>query len=185
MRIAAWIVVGLVLSAGADAQRPNTHDAYLALIEREHQMYDIVKRATAVKPGRRDSPLRELNITDNEIRDVESLVREVLPRSMVNISPVVTGCPCEEGKGCTDQVYVMASAGNVTRGLQLSKVEGAWTIGSVQRWWLDYERLETRVLKLDWAESHQQRWDVISQFPRCADSKLDNQPVLTKATTKS
>ncbi len=183
MRSAAWIIVGLTLSAAAFAQRPVSRDEFYAWSERERLMDEIVIRANNVKPRRRDAPLRELNITDNEIREVESLVQEVLPRSMVNISPVVTGCPCEEGRGCTDQLYVMASAGTVTRGLQISKIEGQWRIGAVQSWWLDYERLQTRVRELDWVKSHEQRWEIISKFPSCPGSRSDIQSVLTKSNT--
>jgi hypothetical protein len=50
----------------------------------------IRDRASELSPARRNTPLRELNISDEEIREVQSISRQYLPRAYVNISPVVT-----------------------------------------------------------------------------------------------
>ena len=82
----------------------------------------ISKRAEELRPARRDEPLRYLNITDEEIRaGPVDFAPKYLPRAMVNISPVVTNCPCEEGPNCTAQVYVVATTGEQSKGLQLSR----------------------------------------------------------------
>ena len=66
-----------------------------------------------------------------------------LPRAMVNISPVVTNCPCEEGPNCTAQVYVVATTGDNSKGLQLSRLKDQWMVGVVQQWWLRREALRS------------------------------------------
>src|SRR5262245_30794779 len=100
--------------------------------EREAQrvrMSDVKARAISLEPHRRDTPMRELNITDFEIREIQDVASKYLVRSMLNISPVVSGCACEEGPLCTDQVYVVATTPSETRGLQLSRIRNAWVIG--------------------------------------------------------
>ncbi len=71
----------------------------------------ISKRAEALRPAYRAEPLRYLNISDEEIRQVQLVSVKFLPRALVNISPVVTNCPCEEGPNCAAQVYVVATTG--------------------------------------------------------------------------
>jgi hypothetical protein len=95
----------------------------------------IERRAKALYPQRRDTPLRDLNISDNEVREVEAIAQKYLPRSLVNISPVVAECPCEEGPRCTAQVYVVATTPANSRGLQLSRMNDHWVVGMVQQWW--------------------------------------------------
>src|SRR5204863_6156086 len=96
----------------------------------------ISKQAEALRPARRDEPLRYLNITDEEVRQVQLISVKYLPRAMVNISPVVTNCPCEEGPNCTAQVYVVATTGEKSKGLQLSRLKDQWIVGVVQQWWI-------------------------------------------------
>jgi hypothetical protein len=122
-----------------------------------------------VRPGRRDSPLRYRNISDEEVREVQSAAAEVLPRAIVNISGVVTGCPCEDGSECTDQVWIVAYRPDKSVGLMLSKVGNHWVIGPVQRWWLKYEELRasrgsfSSAIAYDQAEAA-----LINGFPSCA-----------------
>jgi hypothetical protein len=66
----------------------------------------------------------------------------LLPDAIVNISGVVTGCACEDGPACSDQVWVVAYRPEWSKGLELSKINGHWTVGPLQQWWLDYEKLE-------------------------------------------
>jgi hypothetical protein len=99
-------------------------------------------RMHETRPARRDGPLRELNLSDIEVREIQSVVVRILPGSILNISGVVTGCPCEEGPGCADQVWIVAHQAGKTLGLQLSRINGQWAVGVVQQWWLDGEKLE-------------------------------------------
>lgn len=134
----------------------------------EQQMHRLNTR-----PARREGPLREDNITDVEVREIQEVMASLAPGAIVNISGVVTGCPCEEGGGCTDQVWVVANRPERSRGLQLSRISGHWTVGPVQQWWLDYERLQTQRPKA----SDQQAWgnylaaqDKLEQrYPTCGE----------------
>jgi hypothetical protein len=85
-----------------------------------------------------------LNINDIEVREIQDAASRVLPRSIASIGPVSTGCACEDGPKCSDQVWVVASTATQTRGLLFSRVNGTWEIGPVQKWWLEYEQLEAR-----------------------------------------
>ena len=93
------------------------------------------------RPIRRDGPLRAENVNDDEVREMQAVVAQVLPGSILNISGVVSGCACEDGLSCSDQVWIVAHRPDRTRGLQLSKIDGHWAIGPVQQWWLDFENL--------------------------------------------
>jgi hypothetical protein len=82
--------------------------------------------------------LRQDNITDEEVREVQRAALEVYPDSIVNISGVAEGCDCEEGPRCTAQVWLVLYNENQTRGLELSKIDGHWKVGALQSWWLQY-----------------------------------------------
>lgn len=145
MRFATCLTGLLALAAVAYAQTPSKRLTFQEmrqiLEDREYwrqqdDRYDFIKmRARALYPDRRDTPLRDLNISDNEIREVEALVQKYLPQSLVNISPVVGECPCEEGPTCTAQVYVVATTRASSRGLQLSRLNDRWNVSRLQQWW--------------------------------------------------
>jgi hypothetical protein len=140
----------------------------------------VLKRAHEVRPRRRDDPLRELNITDEEVREIQRLTRSYIPDAYVNISSVVTGCPCEEGPDCEDQVYVLADAGAKTVGLQLSRLGKSWKVGAVQKWWLAYDRLLAQRDTMDFLEYHSAEVNLAREFPACSTG-VDS----TKTTAKS
>lgn len=94
------------------------------------------------RPVRRDLPLRQENITDNEVREIEAVMQEMFPGSVVYISAVTTGCPCEDGPDCTDQVWSVAFRDGVNSELALSRIDGEWQIGPLQDWWLIRDRIE-------------------------------------------
>jgi len=133
---------------------------YTAIRRRAHELY----------PERRDTPLRELNISDDEIRELEAIARRFLPRAYVNISPVVTDCPCEEGPTCTAQVYVIATGNGRTRGLQMSRFNDRWNVGMVQQWWIRYEALARPRTGNPYLDSYlveKGRNELFEEFPRC------------------
>lgn len=103
---------------------------------------DLMRQYLARQPSRRDGPLRETNISDVEVREIQAIAAVVSPGAIVNISGVVTGCPCEDGPACTDQVWIVAHRDNQSHGLQLSKIDDHWAIGAVQQWWLDWDSLQ-------------------------------------------
>lgn len=134
----------------------------------ESQRRDLVgSRILKTQPRRRDSPLRDTNISDDEVREIKAVAQRVLPGSLVNISGVVTGCPCEEGAGCSDQVWAVAYRPGRMKGLQLSKIAGHWAIGSVQQWWLDKEDLDNNK-PTDWKTYRTAISALQDRFPACA-----------------
>lgn len=93
------------------------------------------------RPVRRDTPLREENITDREVLQTEGVMQELYPGSIVHISAVTTGCSCEDGSHCTEQVWSVADRDGVSNELALSKIDGKWQLGPLQAWWLIRDRI--------------------------------------------
>ena len=184
MRI-AWLLLSLALATGVHAQSAGskmTPELYRQMFE-DMQYWDaqgpryrkVSKRAWELYPDRRNTPLREVNISDEEIREVEVLTRKYLPRAYVNISPVVTDCPCEEGPMCSAQVYVVAQTAEKTRGLQLSQMKGRWDVGAVQKWWMRREgvvRQHTGNTFLDDYLFQKAVNELYEEFPVCAEQAL-------------
>lgn len=139
-------------------------------------------RANALRPRRRDTPLRELNLTDGEVREIQAVASRYAMNSMLNISPVIAGCACEEGPLCTDQVYVVATTADQTTGLQLSRLRNAWTVGPVQAWWFRFDELAKRAPKMDMSEFFDAKAALLHEFPMCVGS--DPEPGATTAQTK-
>ncbi|MDJ0758802.1 MAG: hypothetical protein QNJ19_05345 [Woeseiaceae bacterium] len=134
------------------------------------------------RPVRRDTPLRDENISDLEIVEIEAEMRSLYPGSIVYISAVTTGCPCEDGPECTDLVWSVATSGNNSRGVALSNIDGKWQVGPLQQWWLDYDELwaayrasrhpRDTAEKISYDE-HMRRVDMHKQrFPVCVDTSI-------------
>src|SRR5437879_11483635 len=79
----------------------------------------LSERMQKTHPARRDAPLRELNLSDTEVREIQSVALRLLPGSSINLSGVVTGCACEEGPGCSDQVWTVAHRAGKTLGFEV------------------------------------------------------------------
>lgn len=152
------VLTGVVVVADAANWQRSTAQ-WKAFFEKE-------RRAYALRPSRRDSPLRYQNISDNEVREIQSVALAVVPRAIVNISGVVVDCPCEDGPQCSEQVWLLASTPGKTVGLLLSKIGGAWVIGPVQQWWLNYEDL-SRASNLEPSAYWDARDQMIDAFPAC------------------
>jgi hypothetical protein len=164
----ALALLSFLLSSGVHAQ--STSAQFLA----QEQRQGYIMRT---EPRRLDTQqLRSENITDEEVREVQNVVGAT-PDSVLNISGVTAGCKCEDGAGCTSQVWVVVDRHNKTDGLMLSKIDGHWTIGAVQRWWLRYYELRDKVSALPlgkdrWAKytawlSEQRQ--LLESFPQCAE----------------
>jgi hypothetical protein len=184
MRI-AWFLLTLTLAAGAHAQSAGskmTPELYRQMLDdmaywdaQDERYRAVSKRAEELYPARRNTPLRDVNISDEEIREVEQITRKYLPRAYVNISPVVTACPCEEGPACTAQVYVVAQTADKTRGIQLSRMNATWTVGAVQQWWLRREavlRQHTGDSFLDFYLYRKAVTELLEEFPMCAGQPM-------------
>ena len=142
-------------------EHPYTLFGLLELVDSAHYGYRVKSR-----PLRRDGPLRELNLSDQETREIQAATLEVFPGSLLNISGVVTGCPCEEGVECSDQVWVVAHRTGHTQGLELSRIDGHWEIGRVQQWWLSFEQVQ----RIRTPEKHSKAMQELNDsFPMCVN----------------
>jgi hypothetical protein len=137
------------------------------------RLMEIEQRARQLYPGRRDTPLRYLNITDSEVREIQSITRKFRMPELLNISPVVEGCACEEGTACTEQVFVVGNIGGQAHGLQLSRSKNRWGIGAVQRWWLEYAALKAREKVMDYRSFENARNQLLLALPQCAPTDMD------------
>jgi hypothetical protein len=132
-------------------------------------------RISELRPRRRDTPLRYLNISDNEVREIQLAAATNPPYEFVSIGGVVTGCPAEDGPACTDQVWVELRRQGKTSGLLLSKVNDQWIIGAIQQWYLCDEALEARRESFStYFEYMAAKEALVENFPSCID-----QPAIT------
>jgi hypothetical protein len=137
MKVVA-LVVGVVFATVATAETPES-------IRRAREArVTIPIDILLTEPRRRDTPLRYENISDDEVRELQAVARGVVPEALINISGVVSGCPCQDGPLCTHQVWLVAYRPGFSRGLLLSRIDGTWVIGPVQQWWLTYDDLRSR-----------------------------------------
>jgi hypothetical protein len=165
MRTASWIAV-LSIAGSVAAQQPSPRpadDTYT----RAMRKVSLIQRVHELRPRRRDEPLRYENISDIEVREIQLVAEKYIPKSIVNISPVVTGCPCEEGPQCTDQVYIVANGADKSMGLQLSRVKNSWKVGVVQDWWLRYDALRARSSTMDWRAYEASEAELFRELPQC------------------
>jgi hypothetical protein len=170
MRLRPWLIAICAMTMTAGAQE-RSDDERIDEMEREYEqwrkMNEVLMRAQQLRPRRRDEPLRELNLSDDEVREIQQEIREIVPPEYMNISPVVSGCVCEEGPDCSAQVFVVSLQGTGSRGVQLSRVARAWKIGAVQKWWLEYDALEFRAKSMDGADADEALRELINRFPSC------------------
>lgn len=119
-------------------------------------------------PQRRDSPLRYLNVSDDEIREIQAAVAAIAPYDFVSIGGIVTGCPLEEGSACTDQVWVDLQRLGKSRGLQLSRISNRWIIGVIQQWHLCDDALDARRESFrSYHEYAAAKEALVDSFPSC------------------
>ena len=181
MRFALWWVAGLALAIPASGQErrpPAQVDEKFALAMKQQE---IRMRAWELRPRRRDEPLRYINLSDNEMREIQVIAQKQLSNTMLNVSPVIEGCPCEEGPLCTDQVYVVTYVSEHARGLQLSRVKGAWQVGVVQQWWNRYDELRAQVMKMNYRLFESKESELFREFPSCVGELV---PAKTTASTQ-
>ena len=168
MRVLIIAAGFLVVTAGAEPVAVKADSRALTDAEMEKREA-IFQRARDLYPRRRDTPLRYLNISDNEVREIQRLASGVQISEIMNISPVVTGCACEEGPDCTEQVNIIGKYKDRMIELQLSRLRNRWSIGRVQRWWLEYAALQAREPLMDRREYEKARNLRVLDFPMCPD----------------
>jgi len=136
---------------------------------RDHRRYRVEARISRTRPTRRDAPLRRANLTDDEAREIQAVMSPIYPGAILNISGVVTGCPCEEGSSCSDQVWVVPQNELKTDGTLLSRIDSRWTVGPIQKWWLTRMHVEfdNQLTPSQRAEALDSLWE---KFPLCAQA---------------
>ena len=129
--------------------------------------FRVLARIERTRPFHRTAPLRKANLSDEEARDIQSVMSQVYPGALLNISGVVTGCYCEEGHSCSDQVWVVPQDDVRTPGVLLSRINDRWVIGPIQQWWLNRAKIEA-----DTTLTRAEREDVLytqwKTFPECS-----------------
>ena len=131
---ATLLILSIFATALGDSKRVKSR------IEERERIRHIYRS----RPHRLDEPLREDNISDGEIREIQVLTDERYPGAIANIGGVTSGCPCEEGPDCDSQVWILAHRDDRYDGLLLSRVNSKWTIGSIQQWWFKYDQFQKR-----------------------------------------
>jgi hypothetical protein len=134
--------------------------------EWQHQN-EIIRRQIESDPHRQAGSLRAVNISDDEVRQIEGVVRAMIPSSIVSISGVVQGCPCEDGPGCTARVWVAAYRPERTTWLELSEINSNWAVGPVQQWYLESEKLDASQWP-SYAARSAARQALDDRYPACA-----------------
>jgi hypothetical protein len=107
---------------------------------RQRWIEDVTRRQAEANLHRAKG-LRELNISDEEVREIQAVVSRIHPGAIVMISGVAKGCPCEDGPNCSAQVSIAVHRPELTTFLELSDINEHWSVGPVQQWYLDSERL--------------------------------------------
>jgi hypothetical protein len=116
---------------------------------------------------RASAPLRKININDEEVRQIQAVVHELIPGAIVLISGVAQGCPCEDGAGCSAQVWTAIDRSQGIRSLELSDINDHWVIGPIQRWFLESTQLERSKFPT-YAEYTAARATLNNRYPTCS-----------------
>ena len=74
--------------------------------------------------------LRDKNITDIEVREIQSAMRSERPGPIRYIGAVTKGCSCTEGDACDAQVVVLTDSEQI----DFSHIDSKWQIGIFQKW---------------------------------------------------
>lgn len=132
-------------------------------------------------------PLREDNISDIEVREIQRLALARNSDAVVNIGGVVAGCACEEGASCVAQIAIVAYTPARSDRLILSRVDGHWRWSQLQQWWFEDEALQARYREASGTPQEiretrmtlsEEREQLLKRAPRCgsADGKLRASP---------
>lgn len=171
-----WLAAVLPAAlAQSGAPAPDDTDAAQLQARYAAQMRAL-REVWPTRPHRRERALRTINLTDEEIRQIEAATRTLHPEALVNIGAVTTDCACQNGPDCTAEVWVVAYGAAASTGLMLARISDVWQIGPLQQWWMDYEGLffqpsGDRAGDLQARVAAQQA--LLDRYPSCAASAAD------------
>lgn len=106
------------------------------------------KSTTSVAAPPALGTLREENITDSEVRELQKIVAERTPGTIVQFGPVTVGCACGESPSCTHQVMLTVERASPYTAVQFSRVKGTWQLSERQILALRSEQIRQRRLAL-------------------------------------
>ena len=101
-----------------------------------------------ITTGAVSAALREDNITDQEVREIQAQVDRYFPGIIVMIDGVQAPCDCREGSGCTAQVNLASGSANQPVLMRLSRINGEWVPGVVWRWAQEWKELRQQLAEL-------------------------------------
>lgn len=166
------VITGVLCSAAAICDENERRVSWKDL--RARQSY-----IQSTRPRRIDEPLREENISDDEVREIQAISSVLYPGAIANIAGVTDGCRCEEGSSCDSQVWVLAYHEGRYRGFMLSRIDDVWMVGPVQAWWFEFNRLQERFFvtsaertagkQMDFKRYREELQRQYDSFPRCAE----------------
>ena len=98
---------------------------------------------TSVSQGK----LRDENITDQEVREIQSLVQSFTYGEINYIGGVLDSCPCTEGPECKALLDIAVINDLGTKKYELSLQLTKWSLGKTQQWFLEYEKLMSTLIE--------------------------------------
>ncbi len=117
--------------------------------------------------------LRYLNISDTEVREIQAIVLRLNPGAIVMIGGVMSGCPCADGPNCSAQVSVATHNPQRTSFVELSDIDGHWSIGPMQQWYFDRDKLEQSAFPSNAARSAALQ-ALSDRYPACSNARPAN-----------
>ena len=142
--------------------------------QRDRDLQRRMMESEPTRSYRRMVPFRENDINDEEVSEIQAAARELIPGAIVMISGVAKGCPCEDGPGCSAQVWTAIHLRDKTRSLELSDINEHWVIGPVQQWFLESENLQRNQYPTR-AEYSAAEAALNDRYPTCADGQSNSQ----------
>jgi hypothetical protein len=127
-----WLLSALVASANAE-DSPNT----IALTAS-----DVATKSPPRNAGLGN--LREENITDEEVREVQKVVDEKMPGEIRRIGPVTVGCGCAERPGCTNELVIVVKTKAMADEVTLARVRKVWQLSELQQLELRRQRIREK-----------------------------------------
>ena len=103
-------------------------------------------------------PNRAVNISDDEVREIQSVMPEVAPGAIIYIGPVTRGCICEDGATCQSNVTVVLNHRGSHQRYWLSRYDDHWTVGPLLQWMLAGIPLKAKYEALRRAPRTRQWW---------------------------
>lgn len=111
----------------------------------------------ALNRSRLKRTLREENIRDQEVKEIQGEVAARMLGDIRHIGPVWAECPCEEGPQCSGQVTVTLSKQERTTGVTFSKLADKWRVSVTEDWDRRYRAFREKYRNYSYGSSAEPR----------------------------